>query len=264
MPTQDGDTPDLFNEIFCLDLDWGFNGGQEFELRELQAFDDLCQELAKRLSSSKLEAAIWFLSQARHSVRADLPDESLFQPLSLSDDQKRRLRELMTYPAFDEAFELIRGASADGAVLETLFRRYDRDALFDALLRAERLSLRAGGLNQRSVSIIIERLQHHKPRIVDNIVESKSVLINRLGPTIGSMAGMARISVRLSDRQAPNRKVTLKSIRNLARAKEKVIGLATLWADALPLLVARDWNIAGVFSTAAGATVAALLPRGDD
>jgi hypothetical protein len=80
----------------------------------LQAFDDLCQELAKRLSSSELEPAIWFLSQARHSVRADWPDEALFRPLSLSDTQKRRLRELMTYPAFDEGFEPIRYATRTG------------------------------------------------------------------------------------------------------------------------------------------------------
>jgi hypothetical protein len=261
---SDEDIPDLLNDIFCLDLDWSFNGSREFELRELQAFDDLCQELARRLSSSKLEAAIWFLSQARHSIRGDLPDELLFRPLCLTDDQKRRLRELMTYPAFDEAFEIARGASRDGAVLETLFRKHDQDVLFEALVRAERLVLREAGLNQRSVSIIIERISHHRVRIIRNIVESRSVLINRLGPAIGAMGSMARVSVRLSDRRAANRKVTLRSVRNLVRAKEKVIGLATLWGDALPLLVSRDWNIAGVFSTAAGATVAALLPRGDD
>jgi hypothetical protein len=261
---QDQDAAEVLNEIFCLELDWSFTGRREFDLRELQAFDDLCQELARRLSSSKLEAAMWFLSQARHTVRADISDEALFQPLSLTADQKRRLRELMTYPAFDEAFEIARTASTGGAVLETLFKKYDQDRLFDALLRVERAVLREAGLNQRSVAIIGERIAHHKLRIIENIIDSRSVLINRLGPAIGAMASMARVSVRLSDRRAPNRPITLRSIRNLARAKEKVIGLATLWGDALPLLLVRDWGIAGVFSTAAGATVAALLPRGDE
>jgi hypothetical protein len=264
LPDQDHDVAGVLNEIFCLEIDWSFTGQREFNLRELQAFDDLCQELARRLSSSKLETAMWFLSQARHAVRADISDDALFEPLSLTADQKRRLRELMTYPAFDEAFEIARTASRGGAVLETLFTKCDQDRLFDTLLRVERLVLREAGLNQQSVAIITERIARHKLRIIENIVDSRSVLINRLGPAIGAMASMARISVRLSNRSAPNRPITLRSVRNLVRAKEKVIGLATLWGDALPLLLARDWGIAGVFSTAAGATVAALLPRGDE
>jgi len=178
-PAQE-EIANLFNDIFCLDLDWSFTDAKTYSLKELQAFDDLCEVLARKLMSSKFEAAIWLLSHARHLVRssynANSADEDhLFDPLTLNQEQKQRLADLLSYPALDESFDLIANAFARGETLGEMFAMSDTPMIFDRFLRAERRSLRRSGLNQRSVAIILDRLDHHGLRIVKNIDANRGV-----------------------------------------------------------------------------------------
>lgn len=116
-------------------------------------------------------------------------------------------------------------------------------------------------MNQKSVSIIADRLEYYRESIVYNIENNRSVSQNTLSKSIVSLDTLSKRPIsRLRSGTALAKACSSKRSR-LIDAKDKVIGLTTLWADAVPLLVAKDWGMAGVFSTVAGATVAAVLPR---
>jgi hypothetical protein len=109
----------------------------------------------------------------------------------------------------------------------------------------------------------MNRLTKARMPIVHNMVGDSAVLIGKYERAIQTLLNYTNKieNVAISKLQ----KVRSNAVavgKVLVGSKEKIIGLATLWGNAVPLLLTRDWGITSVISTTAGATVAAVLPSG--
>ena len=182
---DDGNSPlpDILNDIFLLDLDWDYRGDATLRKGDLLAFRDLCRELQKHLMRSEFHSAVWFLTQARYFVRGELPVESLFRPLNLTLEQKRKIASLLSRGSDLFLQELTRIVSA-GMRLPELVAEQNTEQLFAAFLAAEKHELRTAGLNQRSVSIVLNRLEAHKEAIIKNVGRDRSVIQNVLSKNL--------------------------------------------------------------------------------
>jgi hypothetical protein len=252
---------DLLNEIFLLDIEWDFHEeGRPISTNTLIAFQELCRELAKRLLIREFHAAIWFLSQARYFVRGELPINELFAPLDLSVDQRERIAAALG-TTDEQHLRDLEKLQTRGRRLRELFGSEDSEAIFSAFLKAEQAHLRRAGLNQRSVAIIENRLGFYKEAIIRNLIADRSILQNSLTRNIASLEGLATPPAAIYGNGSKAAAAQSSGRGRLVRAKDKVIGMATLWADALPVMTGASLDLASLASTVAGATVAAVLPR---
>lgn len=253
---------DIVNDIFDLDLDWSFSPTERIlDEADLSEFSELCGELTRALLNADFHAAVWFLSQARHFIGFECTATGEVRSLELSGAQRKRLRETL-----GRSMDLAIGQELPmlprrGPILEILFSQAETGPVFRALLEAERKILRKSGLNQKSVSVVLDRLQSYESSITRNLRASRSIGQNVLSSSTFALETLAARPIwRL--RSKKSLRAACSNMRNrLSDAKDKVIGLATIWADTVPLLAASDWGVASVFSTVAGGTVAAVLPR---
>jgi hypothetical protein len=128
------------------------------------------------------------------------------------------------------------------------------DEQMDTFFEVEERVLRAAGLDQAAVSTIMQYLQSRRSAIAKNLSGRRMIYTQRLEKVVDdTIDGVARLLAAKETRG-------IVKTRQLRRTKEKVVGLATIWADAVPLAIAGDWGASSVWSCVAGATVAVIMP----
>lgn len=152
--------------------------------------------------------------------------------------------------------------SLDTLKLQRLDER-NGSKLMEMFFEHEKVALKEAGLNQASIAVIIERTRKAQATILKHLIADASVLTGKYARALGALRTFMGIIHRSAVwEKADEREQVLVPGATLLRAKDKVIGLATLWGNAVPLILTRDWGITSVISTTAGATVACILPSG--
>jgi len=252
---------ELFNEIFHLQLDWtSVAQGAKVEpvkSKELDRLGALLPELKAKLLHEALMRTVWLLTQNRDLLQlvAQRPEtmRSLFgdeAPVQRMADALRRgsiidIDGPFKNWLFQQPPHAASGADAIARVLEIFFE-------------VESEILRGAGLDQASVSTVMHFLEKHKAAIARNLKDRKVLYPKKI---IASLDTVEKdLGTMRSMRKTSDGFVSTKLIR---RVRKKVVALATIWADAVPVLLAHDWGVAGVLSCTAGATVGAMMPSSD-
>lgn len=251
---------DDFNDIFQLDVDWLSDTQNRFSVEDIREFIRLSEEIIKKIDNPALTASIWTLTQSESLMRLAVADPNLLDDLRLSGADRDKLRE-----------EVLSGRYR-GGIVTAIKSQYALDhmgppspeeisVILDAFFESERRLLADSGLNQSSVAVILQHLRGSEAAIRANLENYQSVLIGRYQQSLTAVGTFLRaLRSAIKDLHDAHRPVRLSSLASLRRSKSKMVGLATLWGDAIPLITARDWGIASVISTTAGATVASILP----
>lgn len=280
MPDNIEIASDAFNSIFALQLKWSEDRHDDDQViisrAELAEMHRLCEVIASTLKDRQICNAIWILTQAKNLIPAGLIKPKLMESFDLADQEKIKIQRSVRSSRFKDPYFIdedricdnLRGHPKNIGFLHSedcLFRelsQYEYGRIFNMFYPAEERILKRSGFNQNSIAIIINKLRERQEAIRINLASRSSVYINRYLPSIESLKTFANTVESIAGRMRNQETgyVNLAKIKSLHRSKEKVIGLATLWGDAVPLLVSQDWGIAGVISTTAGATVAAVMP----
>jgi hypothetical protein len=269
---------DLLNEIFHLPINWDLlpspDGCDRVSKLDVLRLEQLLRRLSPKLRDPRLLELIWVVSQIRK--------ERICRPVGdfVTDDQTReaqqRLRDTVDHRGdvddhFRQLYEQIAsmlGRQSDRSLFEW---KKDRDGNFsierlsgppeadfesqmDDFFRAEEAVLRAAGLDQASTGIIILYLRSKCRAIVENLRKQRMLYTKRYEKSIDSLTNDTTRVLGMREKRGAI------STKMLRRTKNKIVGLATIWADVIPLATARDWGMAGVWSCVAGATVASIMP----
>jgi hypothetical protein len=251
--TADNEIAEILNRIFELRIGWTTGIDSDNPSREdFQEFHDLCVRLVGLLRNAKLADAIWTLTQNQDFITVAMVEPSLMDSIGFTEKERQEVKK-----GVFEAHQILSDKFA-GAPRA----RWHEDGgrtLMQLFYESERVVLQKAGLNQASVAIIIERLRRSEPTIVQHLLNRSSVYTGRFIKALGALQTFSHRVARFRGRKGR----VAKPGKSLIPAKDKVVGLATLWGNALPLVLTKDWGIAGVISTTAGATVAAVLPSGE-
>lgn len=137
------------------------------------------------------------------------------------------------------------------------------DEIMKRFVQAEELQLRHAGLNQLSVATIMDAIRARLPKISEHVMRRTRIPHSRVMLPLNYLEDLPNKYGRglaAAGMTAPVRRLTPSVLR---RAKTKIIAVATLWGDAVPLLLCKDWGITSVISATAGATLAAIIPSGE-
>lgn len=253
-------TADLFNEIFSVSVNWDNLGtGIEISRRDLETLADLSNQLLSDIDLLRLWRCVLLLDSLAVRRLYELSSNGEFRLVDLSEQ------------ASSYALDYIGGIGRSGAGLERpSFPRRTMptglsadetalivDQILDQFLKKEEKVLASSGLNQSSVKIVMGAIRRRLTAIRRNIVRPPTLRadsLTRLGGQLKDTYSMEADGRRGRVRVSQVRPGILSSV------KVKLVALATLWGDAVPLLTTNDLNITGVISTVAGATVGAILP----
>ncbi|MBV9771454.1 MAG: hypothetical protein JOZ32_17920 [Bryobacterales bacterium] len=274
------DIADAFNRLFEIDLDWERRRGESekflIKASELEEFVFLCSYLSIHLKDTKIQHAIWTLTQNGDFIlTAVLIDRVFMESLGINQEDAQKIYKTISENIMTDIFYIreektiatsydARGILAPGG---KFFVRNVRNAkeyaeIMDLFYGVEERQLLKAGLNQSSVAIILQRLKEYEQGIVANLDKRSSALTGKYVKAIDALHTFAQRIGGAAQRQGARAKshIKLPSGKTIARSRDKIIGLATLWGDAVPLITSRDWGVASVISATAGATVAAVLP----
>jgi hypothetical protein len=252
---------DLFNQLFELELNWSeIELSAKFSISSLQEFVRIVMELAPLLDNKKISNSVWTLTLSKPEMR--LENDRLMEKVELTDDERIKLRDKVSE---EQMHDLLTVRMLE-SYKEYGYKYYDMEHYIDVIMKsfyeAEEKQLRAAGLNQSSIAIILGTIRRYYPHIRKHLVAYKSVPTGRYHEAVGLLKKASERIGEVSGKLGAQQGKVLVPLRDLLRAKSKVIGLATLWGDAVPLILCKDWGIASVISTTAGATIAAILPSG--
>lgn len=247
---------DAFNRLFELGFDWSYRGDLKcISLEEIQEMSRLFEIIAQEISKNEMQNALWALQMNKFHVAHAIKYPSTMKKFPLNDAQKADLQENIMHSSLKKPY----GAEIHFGFPSTDFRDILEESQKEIMIRfylEEQHILHQAGLNQASIATILNRLKHFETPIISNICRSKSVLTGKYLRAISSTKTFIE-RLQASKRVVRGHaELDSSSNHNLLRTKDKVIGLATLWGDAIPLLTKQDWGIASVISSTAAATVA--------
>lgn len=253
---------ECLNAIFELPVDWDFTSKEsEIDIDILKEFSSLCHDLANYSGESEFHSAISFLWSMRNYVGVQSYNKSQFIGTEIDIEQCRQIMDILPYSKSEARNKFARSA-ATGVRLYSLLTSPDRDQIFETFLTRERLILTKFGLNQNSTSIIINRLRMYRFQIILNSGSQLSIDSNLIGKSYLALRSLAGVPVQAWANTAAGRRTRSNKRKRLVQAKDKVVGLATLFGDAAPLVFRQGLDVASFWSTVAGATTMAILPRG--
>lgn len=254
--------PDVLNEIFDLPVDWDYSEiEKEIPLSVLEDFSRLSGLIANLSLEREYHAAISFIWKTRKYVGVHEYSSSNFIGTEISANEAVEIMERLGRSESDALNVVAKHARTDPS-LSALLLHQDRSAIFEIFLNKERVILRDWGLNQQSTEIVIERIRSFEFRIFLNMITGGSVNSDKISKACIALQRQSKLPV-AAYRQGRSGHLARSSLRtNLVRSKDKIIGLATLFGDAAPLALGKGLDVSSYISTAAGATVLAMLPRG--
>ncbi|WP_035966490.1 hypothetical protein [Bradyrhizobium sp. YR681] len=282
MADEPRDIADAFNRLFDLDLDWERRLGQGDEFlikRSDQAqLHELCAYLFRHLKATEIQNAIWVLTQNKSALHIPLLDASFMESVGITEEDSKGIQEQIAtqfnpglfYIREQKKTEILRRDQArefrspDKELFRELASREEYQEIMRLFYDVERRQLLEAGLNQGSVAIIIQRVKDFETQIIQNLQTRSSVLTGKYVRAIDALQTFVKkvSSGSRTQSTALAQRVRLPSGKTIAKSRDKIIGLATLWGDAVPLLTSKDWGIASVISATAGATIASILPSG--
>lgn len=234
MVGTEGGIAGLFNRMFHLRLHWTSTSNQTRTVSvvsdgDIKELHDLCSQLLPDLKDEKILRAIWSMRQMRVAI------DRCFD--------------------FPGTMELFKHKTTRIAGFPERIQKSDWDTFFALFCTVEEKILHDAGLDQGTIAIIMARLREKQSQIVTNARSPKGVQEDKYLRSIDTLNNSVGRLYQKTDKRPVSEK-------SLLLAKDKIIGLATIWADAYPLVVSRDWGVASVLSSVAGATVACILPGG--
>lgn len=256
--------PDILNRLFDLPIGWESTRAEcEISLDVLKEFSRLSRELAATTTDGKYHSAISFLWSTRRYVGIDRYNASDFIGTEISSETSRKIRGLLKHSVRD-ASNALGPIARSGPSLSALILHPDRTKIFELVLKEERLILRRWGLNQNSVEIIVQRLRELEFQTFLNVTASRTVNSDTIGRACLALQTLSKIPVKAYVDSRVGRQSRSSKRPPLLRAKDKCIGIATLFGDAAPLVWGSDLNVSSWISAVAGATAMAILPRNSE
>ena len=246
----------LLNEIFDLQVSWLERHGivDDDAIINLK---NLVQRLVDKLKVLKIGQSAVYLS--RHSrITRRVNDKTV------SMDEYLYHKEYEEQPGYMIAW--IRDAKvADKPLVWNYFADQPSPAqsapisyeqaqrIFDSFVTLEWEALTKAGFNQQSVAIIIESLISNRNRISRFLLEEREI-------TLGGFDHIIRdLQSRVNRPETLNTTAHKKTAR-LNSIKDKVVGIATIFGDAVPLIAECSLDVVSIVSVVAGAGVAAAWP----
>ena len=253
---------DLINRAMDLPLDWGYSCiDTEIPSDILLEFSNIAGEIAGKTLERRAHAAISFLWKTRRYVGITAYNDHDFVGTEITASESRRISQILDW-SVSEAANVIAPKASNSPSLSALLLSEGRDQVIDVFLTKERLILREFGLNQSSTEIIIERLKKFKIQALLNVSDHRTINSDRITKSCAALYEISRQPVAIYAGGIAGAKARSSQRRKLRQAKDKIVGIATLFGDAAPLLVGAKLDVVSYLSTAFGATAMALLPRG--
>lgn len=255
--------PDLFDQVFDLPLDWEFDrDDHQVSLDVLKEFSRLANEIAVSAMDSSYVGAICFMWSARKYVGIEQYNSHDFTGTEISAERSQRIRDELGLGRDAQPSSLAPVASS-GPTLSALMLQKDAELIFEIFLQKERVILRNWGLNQHSVELIIERTHKYRRRVLMNMLQGGSVNKEAVFQALHRLMRMSEVPITATGGGRRGRWTRSSKRKSLLGAKDKMIGIATIFGNAAPLMLGQSLSVANFISTASGATVAAILPRGE-
>lgn len=258
---REDDIADKFNQIFQLELDWGDKSATpEVSPSEIVEFAKLIEQILPMIRLREVQNAIWILTQNKSLLPLALQDDNFMRSLDTNRKERAAIEKSLRDEYCNPMVFLDKGRDFERELTEEDMRK-----LLELFYPRERELLHEAGLNQSSVAVIVSKLQRCEESVRKNLLASRSVLTGKyveVTNVLHRQVDALRRRVLAARSDVRTRRIKLTSPITLLRSREKIIGLATLWGNAVPLIITKDWGIASVISTTAGATVAAVLPSG--
>ncbi len=251
---------ELLNEIFDLNLDWDdLDAGLEISRKEFETLALLTSQLMEDVDLVRLWRCVLLLDSLAVRRLYEMAPTGEFQLVPLIGQAEQYIREYLDgggkngggieRPAYPKRV-MPSGLSAEDTSGYV-------DQILAQFLEKEGAVLCAAGLNQASMTIVVGALRKRTRAIKRNIINPPTLRAESLTRLGGQLKDVYSV-------EAENRRGRLQlpeaNSRNLTSTKTKLVAFATLWGDALPLLLTKDWSITSVLSTVSGATVAGIFP----
>lgn len=242
---------ELLNEIFDAPLKWSDSGALHLPSAKAAELHSLVARLVEVLADNLVERAIGLALYQQNAIPLVLCDDSLMDALpgsgelseswmlSWGDDDLRKFTGIEWAPHLPPMQPLT----------ET-----DLARIFGLFLESERRLLRSAGFNQQSTSIILEHIERSAPKIKESIrlsANKRVVFEHRVSSLLNRTARIAR-------RGADGRPVAI-SAKDATIVRKRVIAIATIIADTLPILTFNAWGVASVMSQIAASSVDAIM-----
>jgi len=263
---------DLLNEIFHLPIDWDLlasaDGVECVAKTDVQVLLNLLERISPKLQDKRLLELIWAISQVRKSTSSlplgELMSSDDVQPIrehlraidEKQNDPNERFREsngcIRDLLMLGGSEAVARGQSAVTGP-STGQSGYPIEEEMDHFFHLEEVLLRDAGLDQASTGVVLRSLRRKRSAIVRNLREGRIVYLGRYERAIDVAVDEAK---RVLGAREVRGLVRTKKLRGV---KDKVVGLATIWSDVIPLVISGDWGMAGVWSCVAGATAASMM-----
>ncbi|MFM5884402.1 MAG: hypothetical protein ACKOQ3_03555 [Novosphingobium sp.] len=254
---------DLINSAMDLPIDWAYSElDTEIPADVLLEFSKLSREIVSRTMDRKFHAAISFLWKTRNYVGITHFNNDDFIGTVITESESKRIALAIEW-SLREASNVLAPKACKSPNLSALLLNTDRDEIVEVFLRKERIILREFGLNQSSVEIVINRLRGYKLSALLNINHGGGLInSNSISKACAALHTISRASVSINSSGLAGRKARSSRRNRLRDSKDKIVGIATLFGDAAPLLFGAQLDVTSYLSTAFGATAMALLPRG--
>lgn len=236
---------EAMNRIFDTPFGWLEDSTRRFSPFEIDQFESDVQKLVELISEDIIRDAITFMDRHESALHLVLYDPSAMAFLPRS---KEFCESFASKPRpWGELTEAERDRHY--AVPYHRLTPYAVDVIFGLFIVHEADLLRQMGFNQNSVAIVLEFLKENGDKIKLHLIGDRSVSMSDFDQS-GSLLQADLVAA--TRRLYSGGLVPQKDFRAM---KQRVCAIATILGDVMPLILMREFGVAGIVSTIAAASV---------